>query len=114
MKFLLTTMAVLACTGFLLAQESAAPNTETTIMGSVISIDAVTNTIIVKEKKGEDTISVESGAKIVRGKKNITLGDMKTGSKATVIYTTIDGMKMASKIIEKISVSTKKKKTAAK
>jgi hypothetical protein len=108
MKLSRILIAVLACTSLLLAQEAAAPKAEkpakgakaSTIMGSVVSVDAIANTIIVKVKKGEDTISVESGAKIMSGKKEIALGDIKADAKVTVTTKTVDGKKVATKIVE--------------
>jgi hypothetical protein len=108
MKLSRVLIAVLACTSLLLAQEAAAPKAEkpakaakaSTIMGSVVSVDAIANTIIVKVKKAEDTISVESGAKIMSGKKEIALGDIKADAKVTVTCKMVDGKKVATKITE--------------
>jgi hypothetical protein len=109
MKLSRVLIAVLACTSLLLAQEATAPAPKAakakkeagaTIMGSVVSVDAIANTIIVKVKKGEDTISVESGAKIMSGKKEIALGDIKADAKVTVTCKTVDGKKVATKITE--------------
>jgi hypothetical protein len=121
MKLSRVLIAVLACTSFLLAQEAAAPaaapakaakkEAATTIMGSVVSVDAIANTIIVKVKKAEDTISVEAGAKIMNGKKEIALGDIKADSKVTVTCKTIDGKKVATKIVEKAGTAKVEKKT---
>ena len=116
MKFSRVLIAVLACTSLLLAQEAAAPKAakaakSSPIMGSVVSVDAIANTIIVKVKKGEDTISVESGAKIMSGKKEIALGDIKADSKVTIACKTVDGKKVASKITvsaAKVTKTTKK------
>jgi hypothetical protein len=114
MKLSRVLIAVLACTSLLLAQEAAAPapkaakakkEAASTIMGSVVSVDAIANTIIVKVKKGEDTISVESGAKIMSGKKEIALGDIKADSKVTVTCKMVDGKKVASKIVEKAAAA---------
>jgi hypothetical protein len=105
MKLSRVLIAVLACTSLLLAQEAAAPKAAkaakpSTVMGTVVSVDAIANTIIVKVKKGEDTISVESGAKIMSGKKEIALGDIKADAKVTVTTKTVDGKKVATKIVE--------------
>jgi len=119
MKFSSVLIAVLACTSLLLAQEATAPKAAkgakaSTIMGSVVSVDAIANTIIVKVKKGEDTISVESGAKIMSGKKEIALGDIKADAKVTVTCKMVDGKKVASKIVEAAAKAekTSKKSTA--
>jgi hypothetical protein len=122
MKFSRILIAVLACTSFLIAQEAAAPvaaapakaakkEAAKTIMGSVVSVDAIANTIIVKVKKAEDTISVEAGAKIMSGKKEIALGDIKADAKVTVTCKMVDGKKVATKIVEKAAVAKVEKKT---
>jgi hypothetical protein len=107
MKLSRILIAVLACTSLLLAQEAAAPAPKaakakkeagSACMGTVVSVDAIANTIIVKTKKGDDTISVESSAKIMSGKKEIALGDIKADSKVTIACKTVDGKKVASKI----------------
>ena len=124
MKLSQVLIAVVACTSLLLAQEAAAPKAEkpmkakkeaaSMVMGSVVSVDAIANTIIVKVKKGEDTISVESGAKIMSGKKEIALGDIKADAKVTVTCKTVDGKKVASKIVEKAAMAPKAEKAEKK
>jgi hypothetical protein len=121
MKLSRVLIAVLACTSLLLAQEATAPAAAkaekpakaagSTIMGTVVSVDAIANTIIVKVKKAEDTISVESGAKIMSGKKEIALGDIKADAKVTVTCKTVDGKKVATKIVEKAAAAKVEKKT---
>ena len=108
MKLSRVLIAVIACTSFLFAQEAAAPaapkaakakkEATSTISGTVVSVDAIANTIIVKVKKGEDTLSVEAGAKITQGKKEITLGDIKADESVTVTTKMVDGKKVATHI----------------
>ena len=80
------------------------------IKGSVVSVDAIANTIVVKVTKGkvekEDTLSIESGAKILSGKKEITLGDITAGNEVSVVYKMSEGKKVATKIT-KIEKATK-------
>jgi hypothetical protein len=78
-----------------------------------VSVDAVANTIIVKVKKAEDTLSVEAGAKIVSGKKEITLGDITADASVTITFKIVDGKKVATKISEKVAAKTAKKAEAA-
>jgi hypothetical protein len=121
MKLTKILIAVLACTAFLFAQEAAAPAAkaekpakaakaakEMSISGTVVSVDAIANTIIVKSKKAEDTLSVEAGAKIMQGKKEIALGDLKADAKVTVSCKTVDGKKVATKIVEKAAAKAEK------
>jgi hypothetical protein len=101
MKLSRILIAVLACTSLLLAQEAAASTpkaAKAACMGTVVSVDAISNTIIVKAKKGDDTISVDPSAKIMSGKKAIALGDIKADSKVSIVCKTVDGKKVASKI----------------
>jgi hypothetical protein len=117
MKLSRILIAVLACTSLLLAQEATAPAkvakkaAPSTVIGTVVSVDAIANTIIVKTKKAEDTLSVEAGAKIMSGKKEITLGDLKAEAKVTVSCKVVDGKKVATKIVEKAAVAKVEKKT---
>jgi hypothetical protein len=84
-----------------------------TCNGTVVSVDAVANTIIVKTKKVEDTIHVEAGAKILSNKKEIALGDIKADVSVTVKYKVVDGKKIAATITEKPAPAGKGKKAAA-
>jgi hypothetical protein len=128
MKLLKVLVAVLACTSFLLAQEAAAPaaapakaekaakkEATTVVKGTVVSVDAIANTIVVKAKKGEETISVETGAKIMSGKKEIALGDIKADAKVAVTCKMVDGKNVATKIVETPAAAPKaaKKEKAA-
>jgi hypothetical protein len=105
-------IAALAAASLLFAQEAApakAAKKEAvkTIIGTVVSVDAVANTIIVKVKKGEDTLSVEAGAKVMSGKKEIALADIKADASVTVTTKVIDGKKVATKIVEKTAAAAK-------
>jgi hypothetical protein len=122
MKLARLMVIALAATSFLFAQEAAtttaAPKAEKTakkeavktIAGKVVSVDAVANTIIVKVKKAEDTLSVEAGAKIVSGKKEITLGDITADASVTITFKVVDGKKVATKISEKAAAAAKTSK----
>jgi hypothetical protein len=119
MKLSHALVAVVACTSFLFAQEAAAPKAEakaakkeatTMISGKVVAVDAIANTIIVKVKKGEDTLSVETGAAITSGKTTITLGDIKADAMVTVTCKKVDGKNVATKIMEKPAKAEKKMK----
>ncbi|HUI93020.1 MAG TPA: hypothetical protein VLX68_12300 [Chitinivibrionales bacterium] len=103
-------IALIACASLLFAGEAAAPapakaangaKKESSIAGTVVSVDAIANSIIVKVKKAEDTLSVETGAKVLSGKKEIPLGDLKADAKVTVTCKTVDGKKVATRIVEK-------------
>jgi hypothetical protein len=129
MKLSKVLVAVLACASFILAQEAAAPaaapakadkaakkEATTVVKGTVVSVDAIANTIVVKAKKGEETISVEAGAKIKSGKADVALGDIKADAKVAVTCKTVDGKKVATQIVETPAAApkaAKKEKAAA-
>jgi hypothetical protein len=128
MKLLKVLVAVLACTGLLFAQ-AAEPATSTTtttttsktkkevttvVKGTVVSVDAIANSIVVKTKKGEETISVEAGAKIKSGKADLALGDIKADSKVAVSCKMIDGKQVATQIVVAPAGSVKASKTTKK
>jgi hypothetical protein len=130
MKLARMMVIALAATAFLFAQttttttEAGTTTTKTEksakkeavkkLMGTVVSVDAIANTIIVKVKKGEDTLSVEAGAKITQGKKEITLGDIKADESVTVTCKMVDGKKVATHIaVAAAAKAGKSKKTVS-
>ncbi|HKP97444.1 MAG TPA: hypothetical protein VJ385_16990 [Fibrobacteria bacterium] len=79
--------------------------------GTVVSSDAIANTLVVKGGKGEETFSVAPTAKIVQGKKDVKIADVMKDEKVTVKYTEENGAKTASMI--RVSAAKKEAKTAA-
>ena len=79
------------------------------VMGTVVSVDAIANTIIVKAKKADDTISTTD--KTVVMPKGKTVADLKADDKVTVSYKTEDGKMVATKIV--LAPAKKAKKAAA-
>jgi hypothetical protein len=75
------------------------------VSGTVVSVDVVSNTIIVKTKKGEDTISTEPETKIKSGTNALTLGEIKADTKVSISYKKVDGKKIAIQIEEKIAIA---------
>jgi hypothetical protein len=136
MKLVRAIVIALAATTFLFAQEATTTTTTTTpaapvaktakaaktmkkeaakiVTGTLISVDAVANTIVVKVKKAEDTISVDAAAKIMSGKKAVALADLKVNSKVSVTWKMVDGKKVASKIKEVAVTVVKKAKKVVK
>jgi hypothetical protein len=126
MKLARMLVVLLSATAFLFAQEAAAPaaapkaekamkkEAVKKVMGKVVSVDAIANTIIVKVKKAEDTLSVEAGAKITQGKKEITLGDIKADDNVTITCKMADGKKVATHIaVAAAAKAGKSKKTVS-
>ncbi len=75
--------------------------------GSVVSTDAIANTIVVKGAKGEETFSIAATGKITQGKKDVKLADITKDQKVTVKYTEEAGAKTASAV--KVSAAAMKK-----
>ena len=114
MKLLIT---ILSLAAFLFAQESAAPaaapapekKTEkkapkakvVELKGTVVSVDAVANTVVIKTETGEETLNVEKSTKIGAGKKTVALADLKTDANVVCKVKDVDGKKVAVSIMEK-------------
>jgi hypothetical protein len=68
------------------------------IDGTVVSVDAATKTLIIKENAGNITITVNDKTVIKSGKHNKTFADITPGAKVMVKYTVVDATKIAKKI----------------
>jgi pyruvate dehydrogenase E2 component (dihydrolipoamide acetyltransferase) len=125
MKLSRILIAVIACSSFLMAQEAAAPapapkaekpakmekasakkEAAMVVSGTVVSADA--SSLIVKTKKGEDTLAIDAAAKIMMGKKEIAATDLKADMAVTVSCKVVDGKKVATKITEKAAAKSEK------
>jgi hypothetical protein len=125
MKLSRILIAVIACASFLMAQEAAAPaaakaekpakaekapaakkEAAVVVSGTVVSADA--STIIVKTKKGEDTLAIDAAAKIMIGKKEAAAADLKADMNVMVTCKMVDGKKVATKITEKAAAKAEK------
>jgi hypothetical protein len=90
------------------AQEKAEmQSAEKTLSGTVVSTDALINMIVIKAKKMEDTLTVEPGAKIMKGKEIIALGDLMPGVMVTLYWKMENQKKIVTKIVEKPVKKTK-------
>jgi hypothetical protein len=94
-----------AFTGMVIAAESAAPAKqeaakEEVFRGTVVSVDAVANTIVVMNKKTnkEETFQVDSKTKIQFAKKECKLADIKKDQKVGVHYKVEGDKKIATLI----------------
>lgn len=76
------------------AQKAASEKTHT-MKGTVVSVDAIANAIVVKGKKAPETFQVDPAAKIVINKKEVKLADIKKDTKVKVTYKVVDGKKVA-------------------
>lgn len=68
------------------------------VAGEVTNVDAKANTITVKGKKGDVTVSVDDKTAIMAGKEKKTMADVKVGEKVKVEYTEADGKNVAHKV----------------
>jgi hypothetical protein len=81
--------------------------------GTVVSSDAIANTLVVKNAKGEETFSVSPAAKITLGKKEVKIADVSKDEKVTVKYTEENGAKTASAVKVSLAASKKEEKTTS-
>jgi len=65
------------------------------VHGEVTAVDAAANTLTVKGKKGEVTLTIDDKTKFHKGK---TLADVKVGDKLSVKYAEMDGKMVAKSI----------------
>ena len=68
------------------------------IRGIVVSVDAVAGTLTVKNKKGDETISVPATAAIHVGKAEAKLADITTDSHVEVTFKNENGKPVASSV----------------
>jgi hypothetical protein len=73
--------------------EHATKPKEMKMMGSVVSVDAVANTMVVKGKKADVTFSLDPAAKIMMAGKECKLADVAKNTPIVVRYR-MDGKKM--------------------
>lgn len=122
MKLLIT---VLALAAFAFSQEAAAPASPAKekkaakvkvatveVKGTVVSVDAVANTVVVKTEAGEQTLNVEKETKISAGKVT-TLAELKAETLVVCKVKEVDGKKVAVSIKEKMEKKAAKKAAAA-
>ncbi|MBN2188012.1 MAG: hypothetical protein JW699_01055 [Chitinispirillaceae bacterium] len=70
------------------------------VTGPVVSVDAAADVLIVKGRKGEDTLAVNDKTVIKAGGNTVTLADIKAGSKVKVQYKIVEEVKIAARITE--------------
>lgn len=83
------------------AKTSTTAKKAPTLSGTVASVDAIGNTIVIKVGKKDDTLSVDSTTVIKSAGKDAKLADLVNGAKVTVAYKSEAGKKVATKITEK-------------
>jgi hypothetical protein len=97
----------LACTGLVMAQASttAAPAKAKTakvsslrVSGEIVSVDAIGNSVVIKAKKGEDTLSVDSATVVKVDGKAAKVADLSAGNVVSAVYKMDSGKMVATKI----------------
>jgi hypothetical protein len=120
-------LAVLACAAFTAAQtavadtaKKAAPAAKSrsvapvsSIYGTVVAVDTVAKTLIIKAKTGEDTLAVDTAAVIRAGGKKISLGELKAETRVTATCKMVEGKKVAVKVTERVAAAKPKKDSTA-
>jgi hypothetical protein len=102
-RLLLTLGAAFVFAGLVFAQAKTTPITpknmeQPKLVGFVMSVDAIANTITIKTPKGDETLAVEKNAKIKAEGKDIKLADVKKDSKVAAHYKTEAGKKIVTSI----------------
>jgi len=69
------------------------------ITGEVVSVDTTANIVILKAQKGEMTFTVDKETRIMAGRQQMTLADLKAGTKLTVKYSVVDGKNVAKRLV---------------
>jgi hypothetical protein len=95
------------------AEQAAAPAAKTApakialskLQGSIESIDAIGNMVIVKTKTASETLKVEPTTKITIGGKTAAIADLKAGTMVSVSYKDDNGTKVAVSIKEKVAAA---------
>ena len=78
------------------------------ITGEVKTVDTTANTLTVKGKRAEVTVSCTDKTKVMMGKEKKTLADVKVGDKVVVKYTESEGKNVAKSIAIKPAEETPK------
>lgn len=84
------------------------------VSGTISSVDAIANTVIIKTKKAEDTLTVNDKTVIKVGGKVVALADLKADTKVKASFKMEDGKKVAEKITETAAAAPAKPKAKAK
>ena len=70
-----------------------------TVKGEIVSVDAETNAVVIKDAKGKETkVEVDKDTAITKGKDKLAIGDLKAGEKVTAKGPEADGKMIAKSI----------------
>ncbi|GAB4405756.1 MAG: hypothetical protein OHK0032_00390 [Thermodesulfovibrionales bacterium] len=93
--------------------EKKAPAKVKQVTGEVTAVDAKGNTLTVKGKKAEVSLTTDEKTTVKIGKEKKTLADVMVGDKATVKYAEVDGKNVAKSIAVTPAKKKEEKKEAA-
>lgn len=93
--------------------EKKAPAKVKQITGEVTAVDAKANTLTVKGKKADVSLTTDEKTTVKIGKEKKTLADVMVGDKATVKYAEVDGKNVAKSIAVTPAKKKEEKKEAA-
>ena len=105
---------VFSVAGLSFAAEKKAPVKVKWLTGEVTAVDATANTITVKGKKAETTITCDDKAKVMMGKEKKACADVKMGDKLSVRYSEVEGKNVAKSVSIHAAKPTAEEKAAAK
>lgn len=106
MKIVRILTIALSCTALLMAAETAttaapakaAKPAALKVSGEIVSVDAIGNTVVIKAKKGEDTLSVDSATVVKVDGKAAKVADLTAGNVVSAVYKMDAGKMVATKI----------------
>jgi Cu/Ag efflux protein CusF len=88
--------------------EKKAPVKVKWLSGEVSAVDAAADTVTVKGKKAEVTLTTNDKTSIKMGKEKKTLADLKVGEKVSTRYSEVEGKNVAKSIMIKAEKKAKK------
>jgi Cu/Ag efflux protein CusF len=89
--------------------EKKAPVKVKWLTGEVTAVDAAANTVTVKGRKAELTLTANDKTSIKMGKEKKTLADVKVGDKVSTKYSEVEGKNVAKSIMIRSEMKTEKK-----
>ena len=112
---IVSVLFILSMAGLSFAAEKKAPAKVKQVTGEVAAVDAKANTLTVKGKKGDVTLTADDKTSVKVGKDKKSLADVKAGDKVTAKYAEMDGKNVAKSIVVSATPAKKEmmKETAA-
>jgi hypothetical protein len=106
LAIIVSLLFILSVVGLSFAEEKKCEKKAMHVTGVVTAVDAASNTLTIKGKKGEVVLTTTDKTKFAQGK---TLADVKVGDKLSAKYSEKDGKMMAWKVMTKKEMKEMKK-----